>query len=86
MTRAGRPGSSHQLPGTQPNTQQNADSTTNGIPSVFATRYPPSGRRTQVLLVVRNCAYCTPGDHAHRGQPGIRDAGCGAGQYRVVAP
>jgi hypothetical protein len=51
------------------------------VPVVLATYYPPAGRRTTPLYVVR-CPYCR-GYHAHR-QGGLRRAGCGKGWYRLA--
>jgi hypothetical protein len=61
-----------------------ANGTTESIPTAPASQYRPSGRRSLPLWIVDAGPYCDLGGHAHRGSPGIRDAGCGAGQYRVV--
>lgn len=49
---------------------------------------PPSGRRTIGLWIVGRCPFgrCH-GSHAHRGGPdgGRRRAGCGLGDYLVIA-
>ena len=80
---AGRAGS-RQLPdtGTQQNTVANGNA--ESIPPAPAIQYKPSGRRSLPLWIVDTCPYCDLGGHAHRGSPGLRDSGCGAGQYRVV--
>lgn len=52
------------------------------VPAVF---YVPSGRRMLAVLVVLTCPFCTPGGpHVHRGNGGLRRAGCGGGQYVLV--
>ncbi len=45
----------------------------------------PSGRRQLAVLVVARCPHGCGGVHLHRGQPGIRQAGCGKGEYKVIA-
>lgn len=51
---------------------------------VTADSYPPAGRRRHWLLLVTCCPFCKCA-HAHRGGPGLRDAGCGFGAYVVRA-
>lgn len=51
---------------------------------VTAIVYPPSGRRQLPLLIVNRCPWCGPGTHVHRGQGGVRRAGCGRGDYVIV--
>ena len=65
--------------------QSKVHSSRTSVPRVAATCYPPSGRRTQPLLIVRSCVLCG-GAHAHRGSEagGLRDAGCGKGAYYLV--
>lgn len=48
-----------------------------------ATFLPPSGRRTLGVLIVQRCPFCAAG-HVHRGKAGVRQAGCGRGEYLVV--
>lgn len=52
--------------------------------AVSGRAYPPAGRRTLWVLVVRVCPWCR-GAHVHRstGNGGIRTAGCGKGTYLV---
>lgn len=53
------------------------------VPTVAAEAYPPAGRRSQWLLLIKSCPFCGGYAHAHRGGPagGLRDAGCGRGEY-----
>lgn len=55
------------------------------VRTAHATAYPPVGRRSMWLLLVRRCPVCR-GAHLHRGAPhgGLRRAGCGKGAYLVV--
>jgi hypothetical protein len=61
--------------------QRSAD---DNLPTVLASMFPPSGRRTIALLIVRTCPFCETGGHARRGH-GVRQAGCGGGEYRLTA-
>lgn len=56
----------------------------NPIPRVAARFYGPSGRRGLGVLLVAQCPHCA-GAHLHRGAGGVRRAGCGAGEYMLVA-
>ena len=51
---------------------------------VTAEAYPPVGRRSQWLLLVKSCVFCGYA-HGHRGSPagGPREAGCGRGEYML---
>lgn len=57
---------------------------------VPALAFRPSGRRFGWLWLVTRCPYCSEGAvasaHSHRGGPigGVRQAGCGLGEYRLV--
>lgn len=55
------------------------------IPTVQARLYAPSCRRTLPLLIVLGCPFCPEGRHVHRGQGGVRRAGCGRGEYSIQA-
>lgn len=63
---------------------QAADRPQDSVPYVWATAYPPAGRRHHWLLVILSCPACR-GAHAHRGgaDGGLRRAGCGSGSYYV---
>lgn len=53
---------------------------------VPARLLPASARRTLPALVVDPCPFCpTGGPHLHRGHGGLRRAGCGRGEYVIVA-
>lgn len=54
-------------------------------PFIWATAFPPVGKRRWWLIIVHPCPYCSGGAHAHRGGPngGLRRAGCGHGSYYV---
>ncbi|MDB5288741.1 MAG: hypothetical protein JWR05_3690 [Mucilaginibacter sp.] len=65
-----------------PHDRQAQDATAIRVPAVF---YLPSGRRMLAVLVVTACPFCTPGGpHVHRGNGGVRRAGCGRGEYVLV--
>ncbi len=51
---------------------------------VAGTFYAPAGRRRFGVLIVTRCPFC-PGVHLHRGNGGVRRAGCGRGDYIVEA-
>jgi hypothetical protein len=55
------------------------------LPRVPARFYGPNGRRGLGLLLVTRCPFGCGGVHVHRGVGGVRRAGCGAGEYVVVA-
>ena len=63
-----------------------AQPATAGETSAAATAYAPSGPRGRWVLVVTDCPYCGRGPHVHLGADpsGVRRAGCGRGQYRLV--
>lgn len=54
------------------------------VRSTAAQAYPPAGRRSLWLLLVKSCPFCGYA-HAHRGGPtgGLREAGCGRGEYAI---
>ncbi len=62
------------------------DRATRRVPTATAARYGPGGRRRFSLLLVRDCPYECGCAHAHRGEArGLRQAGCGRGQYAIMA-
>lgn len=67
----------HELTDRSESTSRNSQ-----VPTVAAEAYPPAGRRSQWLLLMKSCVYCGYA-HAHRGSPagGLREAGCGRGEY-----
>ena len=56
----------------------------NVVPQVRAEAFPPAGRRSTWLLLVRSCVWCGCA-HAHRGGPtgGVRESGCARGTYEL---
>lgn len=50
-----------------------------------AEAYPPAGRRSKWLLLVKNCVFCGYA-HAHRGgaDGGLRSSGCRRGEYILL--
>jgi hypothetical protein len=56
------------------------------VPVARGIGLAPSGARKLWLWIVGSCVFCA-GAHAHRGGPkcGVRRAGCGNGEYEVMA-